>query len=94
MRFQEKISQYQIKYGEETPTVSSDSSLLSNTLSNHTKSDNEPIERGRNEGTFYESNDSEFIEEEMIILVSLKVCFQFVRITVKVNGLGYMKHVG
>ena len=67
---QEKISQYQIKYGEETPTVSSDSSLLSNTLSNHTKSDNEPIERGRNENSFYESNDSEFIEEEMIILVS------------------------
>ena len=70
IRFKEKISQYQIKYGEETPTVSSDSSLLSNTLSNHTKSDNEPIERGRNENSFYESNDSEFIEEEMIILVS------------------------
>ena len=51
--------------------MSSDSSLLSNTLSNHTKSDNEPIERGRNENSFYESNDSEFIEEEMIILVSI-----------------------
>ena len=55
--------------------MSSDSSLLSNTLSNHTKSDNEPIERGRNENSFYESNDSEFIEEEMIILVSILVRF-------------------
>ena len=55
--------------------MSSDSSLLSNTLSNHTKSDNEPIERGRNENSFYESNDSEFIEEEMIILVSTNISY-------------------
>ena len=64
--------------------MSSDSSLLSNTLSNHTKSDNEPIERGRIEGSFYESNDSEFIEEEMIILVSFKS--PLVRVKCKVDG--------